>query len=112
MDQIAKVFNSIANEEITHVGELEFMLEKIDPSYDKYEDKGEDEAEELTGWDEDDEVEEQFNLTGEVTEGFAKLVHSTVIKGKRVPVRKVASRVKQRAAKRYAKHKTREQSKK
>lgn len=54
VDEIAIVFKSIANEEKTHVGELEFLMEKLDKSYDHYEDKGEDEAEEITGWEEKD----------------------------------------------------------
>ena len=55
--QLKKLFMEISNEEKVHIGELEFALEKVDPEHDHFEDKGEDEAEELTGWN-DDENEE------------------------------------------------------
>ena len=47
-----------------------------------------------------------------IGEAFSELVKSTVIKGKRVPVRNVTKRIKRRAVKRYAKYQAREQSKK
>lgn len=52
-ENIKKVMLHVANEEKEHVGEFEFLLEHIDPEHDEYEDKGEDEAEELTGLEDD-----------------------------------------------------------
>lgn len=46
---IKEIMLDVANEEKQHVGEFEFLLEKIDPDHDKFEDKGEEEAEEKTG---------------------------------------------------------------
>lgn len=48
---IRKVMLEIANEEKAHIGELEFLLEHIDPEHETNEEKGEDEAIELTGLD-------------------------------------------------------------
>lgn len=56
--ELRKLFLEVANEEKVHIGEFEFALEHIDPEHDPHEDKGEDEAEELTGWKETEEVEE------------------------------------------------------
>jgi len=115
--EIAKVFRSVADEEIVHVGEFDYLLEKIDPTHDKNEDKGEDEAEELTGWEEDEEEDpaesvapsESVQMTeDEIKEAFARLVQATVVKGRRVPVRGVARRVSRRAGKRYVRHKVKE----
>lgn len=53
--KLRKLFLKIANEEKVHIGEFEFALEHVDLEHDEFEDKGEDEAEELTGW---EEVEE------------------------------------------------------
>jgi rubrerythrin len=53
--KIRKLFLKIANEEKVHIGEFEFVLEHVDIEHDRHEDKGEDEAEEITGW---EEVEE------------------------------------------------------
>lgn len=39
----------IANEEKAHIGEFEAYLEELDPDHEKYEDEGEDEAEEKFG---------------------------------------------------------------
>ena len=48
---IRKVMLEIANEEKAHIGELEFLLEHIDPEHETNEEKGEEEAIELTGLD-------------------------------------------------------------
>lgn len=48
---IKKLVLEIANEEKIHIGELEFLLEHIDPDHEENEDKGEEEAKELTGLD-------------------------------------------------------------
>ena len=56
--KLRELFLEIANEEKVHIGEFEFALEHVDPEHDHYEDKGEDEAEELTGWEEEEDVEE------------------------------------------------------
>jgi rubrerythrin len=56
--ELSKLFLEIANEEKVHIGEFEFALEHMDPHHEKSEDKGEEEAEELTGWEEKEEVEE------------------------------------------------------
>lgn len=64
-----KLFMEIANEEKVHIGEFEFALEHVDPEHDKYEDKGEDEAEELLGWEEkEDEDEEETEENQRITE--------------------------------------------
>jgi len=64
--QLKKLFMEIANEEKVHIGEFEYALEHVDPEHDHYEDKGEDEAEELLGWeekeDEEEKTEEGVNL--------------------------------------------------
>ena len=59
-----------------------------------------------------EKMEEEGKRDHGISEAFAKLVKSTVKKGRRVPVRSVARRVKRRAVKRYAKYQAREQSKK
>lgn len=46
---IQKLLLDISNEEKVHVGEFEFLLEHIDPDYEKKENEGRDEAEDLTG---------------------------------------------------------------
>lgn len=50
--EIKKVLLEVANEEKAHIGEFEFLLEKIDPDHEKRENEGESEAMNLTGWDE------------------------------------------------------------
>ena len=46
---IQKLLLDISNEEKVHVGEFEFMLEHIDPDYEKKENEGGKEADDLTG---------------------------------------------------------------
>lgn len=53
--KLKELFLEIANEEKVHIGEFEFALENVDPKHEESEDKGEDEAKELTGWEEVDE---------------------------------------------------------
>jgi rubrerythrin len=60
LPKLRDLFLDIANEEKVHIGEFEFILEHIDPEHDHFVDKGEDEAEELTGWEEKEEVEESL----------------------------------------------------
>jgi hypothetical protein len=48
-EAIKKVMLDVANEEKVHAGEFEALLEEIDPEYEKLEEEGEDEVEELTG---------------------------------------------------------------
>lgn len=50
-EAIRKVVLEIANEEKAHIGELEFLLEHVDPEHETNEEKGEEEAMELTGLD-------------------------------------------------------------
>lgn len=48
-DDVRDVMMDVANEEKQHVGEFEFLLEHLDEDFERYEDKGEEEAEEMTG---------------------------------------------------------------
>lgn len=48
-ENIRDVMLHVANEEKEHIGEFEFLLEHIDEDHEEHEDKGEDEAEEITG---------------------------------------------------------------
>lgn len=48
-ENISTVLKDIANEEKQHIGEFEFLLEHIDPMHETSENKGEDEAMEITG---------------------------------------------------------------
>jgi hypothetical protein len=48
-DDVRDVMLDVANEEKQHVGEFEFLLEHLDEDFERYEDKGEEEAKELTG---------------------------------------------------------------
>ena len=68
--ELKKLFREVANEEKVHVGEFEFALEHVDPEHDHYEDKGEDEAEELTGWDEEDEDDEDEEEDEDEDDGY------------------------------------------
>jgi rubrerythrin len=43
------LLQDIANEEKTHSGEFEYVLEQVDPEWEDLEDEGEEEAEEKTG---------------------------------------------------------------
>ncbi len=61
--KLRELFLEIANEEKVHIGEFEFALEHVDPEHDRHEDKGEDEAEELTGWEEEEDVKEAEDNT-------------------------------------------------
>jgi rubrerythrin len=45
---LKEILQDIANEEKVHVGEFEYILEKVDPQWDEYEDEGEEEAEDKT----------------------------------------------------------------
>jgi len=67
LPELRKLFLEIANEEKVHIGEFEFALEHVDPEHDEHEDKGEDEAEELTGWEEEEDVEEGNRLKENAT---------------------------------------------
>lgn len=42
------ILKDIANEEKVHVGEFEYILEKLDPQWDEYEDEGEEEVKDKT----------------------------------------------------------------
>lgn len=44
---LAKVLKEVANEEKVHVGEFEYFVENLDPEWDRLEDEGEEEAEEI-----------------------------------------------------------------
>ena len=57
LPELKELFLEIANEEKVHIGEFEFALEHVDPEHDDKADEGEDEAEELTGWKEEEEEE-------------------------------------------------------
>jgi hypothetical protein len=46
-DGIKKVLLDVANEEKTHAGEFETLLEEVDPDYEKQEEEGEEEVEDL-----------------------------------------------------------------
>lgn len=46
---VKKVLLDVAREEKVHAGEFEMLLEKIDPEYEKAEEEGEEEVEELLG---------------------------------------------------------------
>lgn len=48
-EDVSKVMLDVANEEIAHAGEFEALLEHLDPDYEKYEEEGEEEVEDLTG---------------------------------------------------------------
>lgn len=48
-ENIRTVLKDIANEEKQHIGEFEFLLEHIDPMHETSENKGEEEAKEITG---------------------------------------------------------------
>jgi hypothetical protein len=48
---IRKVLLDIANEEKKHIGEFEFLLERIDPDHERSENGGEEEVMDLTGID-------------------------------------------------------------
>lgn len=54
-DAVRKVLLDIAEEERVHFGELEMLLEAVDPIHEKAEDEGEEEIEEMFGDDEDDD---------------------------------------------------------
>jgi len=56
--KLRELFMEIANEEKVHIGEFEFALEYVDPEHEHFQDEGEDEAEELTGWEEKENVDE------------------------------------------------------
>lgn len=45
---LVEILKDIANEEKVHVGEFEYLLEKLDPEWEEYEDEGEEEAEDKT----------------------------------------------------------------
>jgi rubrerythrin len=45
---LKEILQDVANEEKVHVGEFEYVLEKLDPQWDEYEDEGEEEAENKT----------------------------------------------------------------
>ena len=47
-EDFKKVFLDVANEEKVHLGEFEEMLKIADPTHDKYEDEGGEEAKEKT----------------------------------------------------------------
>jgi len=71
--KLKELFLEIANEEKVHIGEFEFALEYIDPTHEENEDKGEEEAEELTGWEEkEDEEEVEEGLTEDARKQKAK----------------------------------------
>lgn len=42
---LKKILQDVADEEKTHAGEFEFILENLDPNWDQLEDEGEEEAE-------------------------------------------------------------------
>jgi len=48
---VKKTLLHIANEEKVHIGELEFLLEHVDPEHETNEEKGEEEVMDLTGLD-------------------------------------------------------------
>lgn len=48
-EDLKNVLLDIANEEKTHAGEFETMLEEIDPDYEYYEEEGEEEVEDMLG---------------------------------------------------------------
>ncbi len=48
LPKLRELFLEIANEEKVHIGEFEFALEHVDPEHEHFQEKGEDEAEELT----------------------------------------------------------------
>jgi rubrerythrin len=50
-ENIKEILLDITNEEKEHIGEFESLLEYIDPDHEKFEEAGEEEAEELTGLD-------------------------------------------------------------
>ena len=56
--KLRELFLEIANEEKVHIGEFELALEHVDPEHEHFQEKGEDEAEELTGWEEEEDVKE------------------------------------------------------
>jgi hypothetical protein len=47
--RVSKVMIDVANEEKVHAGEFEALMEYFDPSYEEYEEEGEDEVEKATG---------------------------------------------------------------
>jgi len=47
--RVSKLMLDVAREEKVHAGEFETLLEEIDPEYEKAEEEGEDEAEDLLG---------------------------------------------------------------
>ncbi|MHA1623144.1 MAG: ferritin family protein [Candidatus Heimdallarchaeaceae archaeon] len=53
--KLRELLLEIANEEKVHIGEFEFALEHIDPEHEHFQEEGEDEAEELTDWDDEDD---------------------------------------------------------
>ena len=65
--KIKDLFLEVANEEKVHIGEFELALEHTDPEHEHFQEKGEDEAEELTGWEEVEEAKK-----GNVTENARK----------------------------------------
>ena len=46
---VATVLMDIANEEKTHIGEFEYLLEALDEDHEEYEEEGEEEVEDLIG---------------------------------------------------------------
>jgi rubrerythrin len=44
-NDLKEILQDVANEEKVHVGEFEYVLEKLDPEWEEYEDEGEEEAE-------------------------------------------------------------------
>ena len=68
--KLKELFMDIAEEEKVHIGEFESALEVVDPNYESNQEKGEDEGEDVTGWDEEgeDEYEEGYSLKEAATD--------------------------------------------
>lgn len=84
--ELAELFRDIAKEEKVHVGEFEFALKQIDPDQEESDEKGEDEAEDITGWDEDKGVKESHLVENPVKQKMKELKKANQMRCKSIAI--------------------------
>ena len=87
LPELKDLFMEIANEEKVHIGEFEFALEHVDPEHEHFQEEGEDEAEELTGW---------GDLNESITENAKKEKIKSIRKGNEMRCKAIMNQISKR----------------
>jgi len=93
LPKLRELFLEIANEEKVHIGEFEFALEHVDPEHEHFQEKGEDEAEELT-----DLKDDQEDVKEGLTEDARKEKIKDLRKGNEMRCKAVMQQIEKRKA--------------